>query len=83
MFPKNIKSHKMNSTKEERKSLNIVIKHVFVCNNPCIYTSVVQKRLMMFRGWQRLHPNIWNYSNKKDKAKSKKKSAVCQHRQIT
>ena len=27
----------------ERKSLNIVIKHVFICNNPYIYTTVVQE----------------------------------------
>ena len=27
----------------ERKSLNIVIKHVFICSNPYIYTTVVQE----------------------------------------
>ena len=47
-------------------SLNIVIKHVFICSNPYIYTTVVQElynrdplqRLMMLRGWQRLLQNI-------------------------
>ena len=27
----------------ERKSLKIVIKHVFICSNPYIYTTVVQE----------------------------------------
>ena len=30
---------------KERKSLNIVIKHVFICSNPYIYTTVVQEEL--------------------------------------
>ena len=28
---------------KERKSLNIVNKHVFICSNPYIYTTVVQE----------------------------------------
>ena len=28
---------------KEWKSLNIVIKHVFICSNPYIYTTVVQE----------------------------------------
>ena len=31
------------SSKQLRKSLNIVVKHVFICSNPYIYTTVVQK----------------------------------------
>ena len=29
--------------REKKKSLNIVIKHVFICSNPYIYTTVVQE----------------------------------------
>jgi hypothetical protein len=55
---------------KERKSLNFVGKHVFICINHYIYTTVVQEvynetalqRMMMLRGWQRLLPNIWNWS---------------------
>ena len=36
-------SLKMNA--EIIKSLNIVIKHVFICSNPYIYTTVVQEEL--------------------------------------
>ena len=28
---------------KERKSLNIVKKHVFICSNPYIYTTIVQE----------------------------------------
>ena len=30
-------------TLKERKSLNIVKKHVFICSNPYIYTTIVQE----------------------------------------
>ena len=33
----------MQIMKKERKSLNIVIKHVFICSNPYIYITVVQE----------------------------------------
>ena len=36
-------SLKMNA--EIIKSLNIVFKHVFICSNPYIYTTVVQEEL--------------------------------------
>ena len=33
----------LKNTEQERKSLNIGSKRVFICSNPYIYTSVVQE----------------------------------------
>jgi hypothetical protein len=52
------------------QSLNIVIKHVFLCSSPYIYTKVVQEAYNQNHSpevdelmrWQHLLPNIWNFS---------------------
>ena len=56
----------------ERKSLNIVIKHVLFAVTP-IFILLLYKRSitettlqrLMLMGWQRWLPNVWNYSNKR------------------
>ena len=48
----------------------IAVTHIFILllYKRCITETALQ-RFMMLRGWQRLIPNIWTYSNKRMRQK--------------
>ena len=69
-----IMTSKQLDLKRERESLNIVEKHVFICSNPYIYTTVVQEVYNRdcspeVDDVEGLLPNILNYSNKRMRQK--------------